>query len=69
MSNRIDLTFARLREQRQKAFVAYVAAGDPDFDRSLAVMDALAAAGADILELGLPVSEPVAGGIRNPVAR
>jgi len=68
MSNRIDLTFARLREQRQKAFVAYVAAGDPDFDRSLAVMDALAAAGADIIELGLPFSDPLADGIVNQMA-
>ena len=68
MTNRIDRTFARLREQQQKAFVAYVAAGDPDFDRSLEVMAALAEAGADIIELGLPFSDPLADGIVNQMA-
>lgn len=68
MSNRIDRTFARLRELRQKAFVAYVAAGDPDFERSLAVITALAAAGADVIELGLPFSDPLADGIVNQLA-
>lgn len=68
MPNRIDRTFARLREHDQKAFVAYVAAGDPDFDRSLAVMAALAGAGADIIELGLPFSDPLADGIVNQMA-
>ncbi len=68
MPNRIDTTFARLREQRQTAFVAYVAAGDPDFARSLAVMQALADAGSDIIELGLPFSDPLADGIVNQMA-
>ncbi len=66
--NRIDTTFARLRAKGQKAFVAYVAAGDPDFDRSLAILCALAEAGADILELGLPFSDPLADGIVNQLA-
>jgi tryptophan synthase alpha chain len=68
MTNRIDRTFARLREQQQKAFVAYVAAGDPDFERSLEIMAALTAAGADIIELGLPFSDPLADGIVNQMA-
>ena len=68
MLNRIDSTFARLREQQQKAFVAYVAAGDPDFSASLAVIQALADAGADIIELGLPFSDPLADGIVNQMA-
>lgn len=68
MSNRIDTTFARLRAASQKAFVAYVAAGDPDFETSLEIIKALADAGADIIELGLPFSDPLADGIVNQLA-
>ena len=68
MANRIDTTFARLREHQQTAFVAYVAAGDPDFATSLEVIRALADAGADIIELGLPFSDPLADGIVNQMA-
>ena len=68
MPNRIDTTFARLREARQKAFVAYVAAGDPNFETSLEIIKALADAGADIIELGLPFSDPLADGIVNQLA-
>lgn len=66
--NRIDAAFRKLRESRTKAFVAYVAAGDPGFDESLAVIDALAEAGADVIELGLPFSDPLADGIVNQLA-
>jgi len=68
MQNRIDSTFARLRETQQKAFVAYVAAGDPDFETSLEIIKSLADAGADIIELGLPFSDPLADGIVNQMA-
>lgn len=68
MANRIDTTFARLREQNRKAFVAYVAGGDPDFDRSLGILQALADAGSDIIELGIPFSDPMADGIVNQLA-
>lgn len=68
MPNRIDSTFARLRANRRKAFVAYIAAGDPNFESSIEVMKALADAGADILELGLPFSDPLADGIVNQMA-
>ena len=68
MQNRIDSTFARLREIRQKTFVAYVAAGDPNFETSLEIIKSLADAGADIIELGLPLSDPLADGIVNPMA-
>ena len=59
---RIDATFARLREQGRKAFVAYVMAGDPDYDTSLAVVKGLPQAGADVIELGLPFTDPMADG-------
>lgn len=68
MANRIDTTFARLREQNRKAFVAYVAGGDPDFDRSLKILHTLADAGSDIIELGIPFSDPMADGIVNQLA-
>jgi tryptophan synthase alpha chain len=68
MPNRIDSCFARLREKHEKAFVAYVAAGDPDFGHSLEVIRSLADAGTDIIELGLPFSDPLADGIVNQMA-
>lgn len=68
MQNRIDAVFSKLRETDSTAFVAYVAAGDPDFDRSLEVIKGLADAGADIIELGLPFSDPLADGIVNQMA-
>lgn len=68
MPNRIDTTFARLQASGRKAFVAYVAAGDPDFDRCLEVLAVLASEGADIIELGLPFSDPLADGIVNQMA-
>ncbi len=66
--NRIDATFEKLRAAGDKAFVAYVAAGDPCFDASLEVIRALADAGADIIELGVPFSDPLADGIVNQMA-
>ena len=68
MSNRIDQTFVRLRSAGQKAFVAYVAAGDPGFEASLGIIHALADAGADVIELGMPFSDPLADGIVNQMA-
>lgn len=59
---RIDDTFARLNVQDKKAFVAYVMAGDPDFDTSLEIVRGLPAAGVDIIELGLPFTDPMADG-------
>ncbi len=68
MSNRIDATFAKLRDRGETAFVAYVTAGDPDLERSLEILVALAEAGADILEVGVPFSDPLADGIVNQMA-
>jgi len=59
---RIDDTFARLRAEGRKAFVAYIMAGDPDADTSLQVMRGMPAAGVDIIELGLPFTDPMADG-------
>jgi tryptophan synthase alpha chain len=59
---RIDSTFAQLRAENRKAFVAYIMAGDPDAATSLEVMRGLPAAGVDIIELGLPFTDPMADG-------
>ncbi|WP_299943544.1 tryptophan synthase subunit alpha [uncultured Ruegeria sp.] len=59
---RIDAKFAALKEQGKKAFVAYVMAGDPDYDKSLEVVKGLPGAGVDVIELGLPFTDPMADG-------
>jgi len=59
---RIDDTFARLQAEGKKAFVAYVMAGDPDYETSLEIVRGLPDAGVDIIELGLPFTDPMADG-------
>ncbi|AGT09079.1 tryptophan synthase subunit alpha [Paracoccus aminophilus] len=59
---RIDTCFAALKERGQKAFVAYMMASDPDFDTSLEIMRGLPGAGVDIIELGMPFTDPMADG-------
>ncbi len=59
---RIDAKFAQLKDQGKKAFVTYVMAGDPDYDTSLEVVKGLPGAGVDIIELGLPFTDPMADG-------
>lgn len=60
--SRIDATFERLRLARRGGLVTYVTAGDPDRDASLEILVALARAGADVLEVGVPFSDPLADG-------
>ncbi|MDG0990358.1 MAG: tryptophan synthase subunit alpha [Yoonia sp.] len=60
--SRIDTKFAELNAAGKKAFVAYVMAGDPDYDTGLEVVKGLPAAGVDIIELGLPFTDPMADG-------
>jgi tryptophan synthase alpha chain len=59
---RIDATFARLAEQNRKAFVAYVMAGDPDAATATEIVFGLPGAGVDVIELGLPFTDPMADG-------
>ncbi|MBE1295879.1 tryptophan synthase subunit alpha [Phycobacter azelaicus] len=59
---RIDAKFADLKAAGKKAFVSYVMAGDPDYETSLQVVKGLPAAGVDIIELGLPFTDPMADG-------
>jgi tryptophan synthase alpha chain len=59
---RIGERFARLRARNEKALVAFVTAGDPDLTTTEALVQALAAAGADVVEIGVPFSDPIAEG-------
>lgn len=68
MQNRIDQTFERLRARGQKGFIAYIGAGDPHLTATEALALALEEAGVDILELGVPFSDPLADGIVNQQA-
>src|SRR3954466_198807 len=62
MSNRLADTFERLRAERQPGLVTYTTAGDPDLPRSAEILKALDRAGADVLEIGVPFSDPLADG-------
>ena len=59
---RIDARFAALRAEGRAAFVAYVMAGDPDLETAAAILKGLPGAGADLIELGFPFSDPMAEG-------
>ena len=60
--NRIDQTFARLRAQRTAALIAFLTAGDPDLETTRELMRVAADSGADLLEIGVPFSDPTADG-------
>ena len=62
MVGRIGGAFARSKRERRVAFIPYVMAGDPNLATTEAVVDALSAAGADLIELGIPYSDPLADG-------
>ncbi|HVQ82766.1 MAG: tryptophan synthase subunit alpha [Pseudolabrys sp.] len=62
MSTRIDKRFAALKAEGRAALVTFIMAGDPDYDTSLAIAKALPKAGADIIEIGMPFTDPMADG-------
>jgi tryptophan synthase alpha chain len=62
MSTRIEKRFAALKKESRAALVTFTMAGDPDYDTSLAIAKALPKAGADIIELGMPFTDPMADG-------
>lgn len=62
MTTRIDARFAELKKQGRSAFVTFLMAGDPDPATSLAIVQALPKAGADIIEIGMPFTDPMADG-------
>jgi tryptophan synthase alpha chain len=62
MTTRIDKRFATLRQEGRAALVTFTMAGDPDYATSLAIAKALPKAGADVIELGMPFTDPMADG-------
>ena len=68
MTNRIDVCFEQLRAGKRKAFIPYICAGDPTLGRTVDISLAVGSVGADILELGVPFSDPLADGIVNQLA-
>ena len=66
--NRIVERFARLRERRQKGFVVYIGAGDPHLEATRQLALSFDQAGVDVLELGVPFSDPLADGLVNQLA-
>ena len=62
MTTRIDTRFEKLKAEGRPALVTYFMGGDPDYDTSLKIMQALPGAGADVIELGMPFSDPMADG-------
>ena len=60
--NRLDTTFTHLADLNQKALVGFITAGDPDYDTSLAILKKACQAGLDIIELGVPFSDPTCDG-------
>jgi len=68
MQNRIDQCFRKLRSRNEKAFITYIGAGDPTLAKTVDLALALEKAGTDILELGVPFSDPLADGLVNQLA-
>src|SRR5438445_9871893 len=66
--NRIEDRFARLKRAGRKAFIVYLGAGDPNLDATRQLALAFDEAGVDILELGVPFSDPLADGLVNQLA-
>ncbi len=62
MTTRIDSKFADLKRKKRAALVTFITAGDPDFETSLKIIEGLPAAGADIIEFGMPFTDPMADG-------
>jgi tryptophan synthase alpha chain len=61
--NRIDATFAELKKKGMAGFVSFTTAGDPDYATSLELLKALPGAGVDVIELGMPFTDPMADGL------
>jgi tryptophan synthase alpha chain len=66
--NRIDERFARLKQRGQKGFIVYIGAGDPNLEATRRLAKAFDELGVDVLELGVPFSDPLADGIVNQLA-
>ena len=59
---RIEQTFKTLKKNNKKAFISFIMAGDPNFEKSLAILNGLPASGVDLIEIGIPFTDPMADG-------
>lgn len=66
--NRIEARFAQLKQQKQKGFIVYIGAGDPDLESTRKLSLAFDKVGVDVVELGVPFSDPLADGLVNQLA-
>src|ERR1043165_2577988 len=66
--NRIDERFARLKREKRKGFIVYIGAGDPDLQATRKLAKVFDDLGVDVLELGVPFSDPLADGVVNQLA-
>ena len=66
--NRIEKAFAQAHKENRAVFVGYLCAGDPDFESSLEACRAVIESGVDLLEIGVPFSDPLADGLTNQLA-
>ncbi len=66
--NRIDKTFVKLREKKEKCLIIYFTGGDPDIETTLKILNKLSESGADIIEIGVPFSDPMGDGKANQKA-
>jgi tryptophan synthase alpha chain len=62
-NNRIDLKFKELKQKNEKAMISFITAGDPDLETTIELVYTMEEAGADIIELGIPYSDPMADGV------
>src|SRR5436190_22318404 len=66
--NRIDTKFAQLREEKRAGFIAYICGGDPSLESTCELVCAFDRVGVDLIEIGVPFSDPLADGIVNQMA-
>src|SRR3954465_1294109 len=66
--NRIDERFARLKREKRKGFIVYIGAGDPNLEATRRLAKAFDEIGVDVLEIGVPFSDPLADGLVNQLA-
>src|ERR1700691_6300736 len=66
--SRLAAKFAALKKEGRAAFVPFITAGDPDMETSFAILEKLPGAGADVIELGMPFSDPMAAGPAAPAS-
>ncbi|MEM8652812.1 MAG: tryptophan synthase subunit alpha, partial [Pseudomonadota bacterium] len=62
MNTRIDNRFAALKQEGRPGLVTFIMAGDPNIDATLSILNGLPEAGADLIEIGMPFSDPMADG-------